>query len=401
MPLELNRKTDCCGCGACYQICPVHCITMKEDDCGFLYPAINHSTCIKCEACIRVCPELSQLETNNSEKPPAFAAWSKEEGLRYTSTSGGLFTELAREILSENGFAAAAKYNDKNLVEHTMVDNPEDLEKLKQSKYVQSDTKQIYKQIKEKLKSGNKVLFCGAPCHAAALRNYLGKDYENLLILDFICRGVNSPKAYLAWLREIEAEHKSKVSRVWFKYKQNGWKKSPKCTRIDFSNGTSKVYTDDKNLFMTGYLDHNLYIRPSCGDCRYKGVPRQSDITLADFWGVDETCDDDQGTSMVLINSEKGMTYFQKTKNRLMALEKDFNEIFSGNMCFADSVKINPKSEEFLQKLDDGPFSELIEKYSRDCLAERFAKKCKGMIKMVLIKLHLYGWYRRIRGISS
>lgn len=163
------------------------------------------------------------------------------------------------------------------------------MEKIRQSKYIQSDTKDIYRQIKELLGKNEYVAFCGAPCQVAALQKFLEHDYEKLLTIEFICRGMNSPKAYRAWLDEIEKREAQEVDRVWFKYKENGWKSSPRCTRVDFKKGSYKVYTGKDNLFMEGYLGPNLYIRPSCGKCEFKGLPRCGDITLADFWGIEES----------------------------------------------------------------------------------------------------------------
>lgn len=242
--------------------------------------------------------------------PETYAVWSKDQDIRYCSTSGGAFTEFAKAIIADGGLVAGARYNDENLVEHDLIDSYEGIEKLRQSKYMSSSMGDIYKRVKTELDSGRLVGFCGSPCQVAGLYSFLGKEYENLFTMDFICRGMNSPKAFKAWLSEIEQREGCKVTKVWFKYKEGGWKTSPRRTRLDFENGSYKIYKGEKNLYMHGYLTSNLYIRPCCGDCRFKGVPRKSDVTFADFWGIDKELDDDKGTSMLLVNSEKGKKIF-------------------------------------------------------------------------------------------
>ena len=285
MEIWLEKK-DCTGCSACANICPKNAIEMVEDENGFKYPKINHEKCIDCGLCKKTCPIVEKFRQNRYERPNAYAGWSKDESVRYTSTSGGLFTEITKPIIENGGYVVGAAYNENNMVEHKIVNDLKGLEELKQSKYLQSDIKDVYKDVKKILNDNKEVAFCGSPCQVAGLLNYLQKEYTNLLTIEFICRGMNSPKAYRAWLSEIETNENKKVKRVWFKYKINGWKTSPKCTRIDFDDNTHKVYDGDDNVFMKGYLGPNLYIRPSCGNCRFNGMPRTADITLADFWGI-------------------------------------------------------------------------------------------------------------------
>lgn len=358
-------KGKCTGCGACENACIKNAIEMKSDECGFIYPEISADKCVNCGFCEKVCNARIEINRNNSTEPSTFAAWSKNADTRFTSTSGGIFTELAKSILDKGGYVAGALYNSENMVEHSLVNDTEGLDKLKQSKYIQSNAKLIYKQVKEKLQDGKIVAFCGAPCQVAALYAYLCKDYDNLITFDFICRGMNSPKAFKSWLFEFEKQKDSKVSRVWFKYKEDGWKKSPKCIRIDFADKSYTVIKGDDNFFMSGYLDYNLYIRPSCSNCDFKGVPRISDVTLADFWGVNSSVDDDKGTSMVLCNSDKGKLLFDEIKPNIEFHERSFKEIFAGNLCFSSSVKINEKSFEFLKSLDTEPFSVAFKKYAK------------------------------------
>lgn len=372
----------CTGCSACSNICPVDALTLQEGKDGFRYPDIDENKCIHCDQCERICKKRIR-ENENYLEPQTYAAWSKKTDIRYCSTSGGAFSELATAVLNVGGVVIGAQYNTENLVEHTVISNLDELVKIRQSKYVQSDIGLIYREIRKNLAKGRNVLFCGAPCQVAGLYVYLGENAENLLTVDFICRGVNSPKAYKAWLKELETQYNCKASRVWFKYKQNGWKNSPRCTRIDFEDGKHIILDQDENLFMKGYLDYNLYIRPSCGNCQFKSLPRQADITLADFWGVDPEIDDDKGISMILVNNEKGKEVLELVQN-LVLHERKVGEIFNGNTYFNKSVEISNKSELFLNSLDEKEFSEALKEYTKIPFGKVIKKKIKMAFRKVL-----------------
>lgn len=383
------KKEECTGCGVCSNICTKNAIEMVNDSCGFLYPSIGKN-CIDCNMCKNVCKEKEKYIFNHYNNPITYAVWSKDEKIRYHSTSGGAFSELAKVVLDNNGYVSGACYNSDNLVEHTIISNIGNLEQIRQSKYVQSDTKGIYIKISKLIKTGKQIVFCGAPCQVAALYAFLGnKEYSNLITFDFICRGVNSPKAYKCWLEEIEKQEGSKIVKVWFKYKEGGWKSSPRRTRIDFEDGHFIIKEQKQNLFMHGYLTSNLYMRPSCGECKFKGVPRKSDITLADFWGIDSSLDDDKGTSLLLINSDKGKAIFELAKKNMNYFERNFLEIFKENTCFNNSVKINENSELFLKKLENKPFSKALKKYTHISSYKKMIIKVKRLLAIINNKIKL------------
>lgn len=369
----------CTACGACVNICPVDAIKLEKNNCGFEYPKIS-KMCIDCNSCQKVCENRDKLTQERFNNPKTYATWSKDEDVRFFSTSGGAFSEISRVVLGRGGYVVGAQYRDDCLVEHIIISDEDGLARIRQSKYVQSEIGLVFREIKKLLLKDNWVAFCGAPCQVAGLYAYLGKCYDKLITMDFICRGMNSSKAYRSWLDELEDNEKSKVKQVWFKYKVGGWKKSPRCTRVDFANGNYHIFDQDENIYMMGYLAHNLYIRPSCGECEFKGVPREGDITLADFWGLDKTIDDDKGASMILINSTKGESIFREAREKLHVYERTFEEIFAGNVCFESSVVVNPKSEVFLRSLDDMKFSEAVRKYSKQTL---FAKVKKKMVDYI------------------
>lgn len=379
MAIEIKDKVKCTGCFACQNICPANCISMKEDECGFKYPFVDNGKCINCHQCEKVCPVMGK-KVPTYKTHGVYAAWSKDAVTRYESTSGGIFSELAYNVIKGGGGVVGAAYEENNTIEHIFVDKTNNVHKVRQSKYAQSDINGIYRKI-QALSKDRKILFCGTPCQVAGLRNYLQVANDNIITVDFICRGVNSPKAFREWLRELETNHNSQIRKVWFKYKVDGWHSSPKCTRVQFNDGTDEIYKGKNNSFMYGYLGPNLYIRPSCGECAFKGENRVSDITLGDFWGIDESIDDNKGASLVIINTEQGRTLFQSIFESIVTNKCELRDIFEGNVCFDNCVKINKKSEEFLSQLGTASFSTLVSRYSRKSVLDWFAILKKWLIK--------------------
>lgn len=372
-------KPECTGCAACSNICPTAAISLEEDECGFSYPIIS-DLCIDCDRCEEVCFGRLSLPAVNL-MPPTYAVNSLDEETRFSSTSGGAFTELARAVLAENGVVFGASYDDRVRIVHSFVEDMDGLASLKQSKYAQSSIGSSFREAKRFLKEGRQVLFCGTPCQISGLKSFIGKNHENLFTIDFICRGVNSPKALDAWVEEIEDRKGTKVERIWFKYKENGWKLSPRCTRMDFSDGSFEVFDQDANLFMCGYLEQNLYMRSSCAQCDFKGDNRRSDITLGDFWGLDEALAEDKGTTLLLINTEKGRSLFDRSRDAMRCNERSFSEIDNGNICFRGSVSINPKSEGFFSDLDHMSFSEALKKNST---RKSLLTRAKGFARRII-----------------
>ena len=374
------EDSKCTGCAACANICPVDAIIMKADDSGFLKPCILPH-CIDCDRCEYTCAQrLDVGEVQGNLTPIVYAAWSKDQENRFCSTSGGVFTVLAQYVIDISGHVFGAAYDSANMVYHTGAGDAAELKRLRQSKYVQSEIRICFREVKTLLDSGRPVMFCGTPCQVAGLRAYLNSEYENLYLLDFVCRGVNSPKAYRSWLNGLEKANGAAVRNVWFKYKEGGWKKSPRRTRVDFENGDVLVLDQDANTFMCGYLGPNLYLRPCCGSCDFKGFPRQGDVTLADFWGLDGDLDDDRGASMVLVNTDKGESLLSKVTEYIELYEQSFESIFPGNTCLCNSAWVNPDSEAFLESLDRLPFDEAVKKYSKVPLS----RKVKTGVKRLL-----------------
>lgn len=362
--IDKLEKGKCTGCYTCANKCPQKCIKMVEDKEGFLYPEIDEEKCIKCNLCEKVCPVMQKKQSNNDKNPIVIAAWSKNNNIRLDSTSGGVFSELAKKVLNNGGYVCGAIYDENWMVKHILTNKIEDLEKIRSSKYIQSRIEDTFLEIKEKLDEGKTVLMCGAPCQVEGLANFLNKDYDNLILCDFICRGVNSPKIFRKYLDSLEKKYKSKIKAIKFKDKTYGWHSFS--TRIEFENGKKYIGNRYLDSFMIGYLKYNAFMRPSCYDCQFKGLPRRSDITLADFWGIEKIApqlDEDKGTSMVLLNSEKGRNLFAKIKENINHYEIEDKDNFLQNKCMYDSVEMTESRKHVLNEMNNLDYDELRKKY--------------------------------------
>lgn len=365
--ISISRKEDCCGCNACADVCPKNCITFKTDIEGFWYPEVDKETCIDCHLCEKTCPIISPADKiMRYEEPRVFAAYTKDEEIRTDSTSGGIHSMLALAMYAKNAYVGGAVYNEDHTVSQIIDDNPARLPEIRSSKYLQSDSTGVYKEIKKKLREGREVFFCGCPCQVQALYKSLGnKEYDNLTTCDFICRGVNSPKVFLKYMDMLERQYGAKATEIKFKNKKWGWHNFS--MRVNFVNG--KEYCKDRyhDLFFIGYLQAGNFTRPSCYECHFKGFPQKADITLADFWGIenlDKTMDQDRGTSLVMINSDKGMELFDSIKENIVYKEFKMADARAGNPAMDSSLKSSkPNREAFFETLDKEPFENVAKKY--------------------------------------
>lgn len=395
--IQITDKSKCCGCNACGDVCPKDAITFKTDIEGFWYPEVNMERCIDCGLCEKACPELhiSELKKNDYEQPVTIAAVNRDMRVRWDSTSGGAFSALADTMYAQGGYVSGAVYNEDFSVSNFISNNPDDLVRLRSSKYLQSNAEELYKNIRDLLRKGEKVLACGTPCQMAALRSFLRKDYDNLIVVDFICRGVNSPKVYRKYLDSLERKFGGKVVYVKAKNKELGWRNLTR--KVVFDNG--KVYygvrMDDD--FRRGYHT-NVFCRPSCYVCQYKGFPRMADITIADYWGiekVDKNLDNNIGTSMILLNSKKGEAYFDLVKDKLEWEYTKFESVLPGNIALRKPIepaKIN--REQFFEDLDKGTFDDVVRKYFP--LRKGAGVSFKGKIKRLIKPYYLL--YKKLGG---
>lgn len=365
--IEIKNKVDCCGCNACGDICPTNAITFKNDIEGFWYPEVNTDKCINCHLCEKTCPMLHKADSViRFDVPKVYAAYSKDEEIRIDSTSGGIFSVLGQNQYNKGSYVGGAVYNEDHTVSQIINNEPSSLGKLRSSKYLQSNATNVYKKIKKLLSEQKRVLFCGTPCQIQALYRFLGnRNYDNLVTIDFICRGVNSPKVFLSYMKMLETQFGAKANRIKFKAKEWGWHRFS--MRVNFENG--KEYCKDRyhDLFFIGYLQSGNFARPSCYDCPFKGFPQKSDITLADFWGIeniDPTMDQDKGTSLVMVNSKKGEQLFNEIKNDIVWKQFTLEQARLCNPAMDSSLTpSNDNRNEFFNALDKDTFDKVAKRY--------------------------------------
>lgn len=381
--IDITDKAMCCGCNACGDVCAHNAITFNTDIEGFWYPEVDKDKCVDCGLCEKVCPiiNIKELKKNDLPQSVCYAAEHKNIEVVFDSTSGGMFSALADVMYKDKGYVGGAIFNEDFSVRQYISNDKVDLPRIRSSKYLQSSLEGFFVQVKVLLRNDEKVLVCGSPCQMAALRAFLHKDYDNLIIADYICRGINSPKVWRKYLDSFEERYGSKVVYCKAKSKEYGWRNLTQ--KVILANGKHVYETKDQSNYTKGYLQTNAYCRPSCYDCKFKGYPRIADITLADFWGiekVDTSMEKNLGTSLVMINSKKGEIYFEKVKSRINYVHVPFESIEIGNRSLnlsLDPPKVN--RQQFFSDLDRMTFLELSRKYIFPS-----QKSKKQMIKSIL-----------------
>ena len=326
---EICHVDLCCGCEACANRCPKQCIEFSFDAEGFFVPRIHEDQCVDCGLCRQVCP---MLNSSRFKKEPVgvFASFALDEKIRCASSSGGIFSLLADKIITDGGIVNGTVFDEEFICRHNLTDNQNELEKFRGSKYVQSRTGFIYREIKGILKSGKKVLFTGTPCQVAGLYSYLGKEYETLFTCDLVCHGVPAPKFLQKYIKDISAKYSSsKIKNIGFR-KLNGWGKQ---TTIYYEDNIQLVSGED-DYYSTAFFDRKVQ-RYCCYNCPYATHFRIGDITLGDFWGLGlykrfkEKMD--KGVSLVLINSPKGQQLLDAIKTEIYLEKRPWSEAIRQN----------------------------------------------------------------------
>lgn len=382
----IEDKKKCMGCTACINICPKSCISMVLDDEGFLYPKVDVKECIECGACNEICPmEEKKNEDKSIDDVEVFACVSKNREILLESSSGGVFTHLAHDIIDNGGVVFGAAYDENFNVYHTYAENEEELSKFRGSKYVQSELKNTFKEVRDFLLQGRNVLFSGAPCQVAGLKKYLKKDYPKLITCDFICTGVPSPKLYKAYINYYKEEIFCKVSDVQFRNKNQGW-----------DNFGMLIKGDNRKYFRSRYLDayiqaqySHISLRPACYKCQFKKCNSGSDIKLADYWYVKDVHPEIynyNGVSLVINQSEKGKELFSRIVNTINCIPSTIENVINTNASFTTSAE-EPRSREI--------FLEVIEntKDSREIV------ECIQKLTKVSLKRKVIVWLRAKKSI--
>lgn len=340
-----ENRSNCCGCEACANICPQNAISMVRDAEGFSYPKINQEKCIKCGRCDKVCPSLNAREVFPEKLPLIFVAIHPDAKVRRHSSSGGAFTALSEKILNDGGIIFGAGFDENWHVKHMAAENFDELENLRGSKYVQSEIGDIYKRVKAELETGRKVLFSGVPCQCAGLKNFLGKDYANLLTVGIMCHGVPSPLLWESYIEWIGRGHE--ISRVNFRSKRFGWANNH--FEVTFKDCGYYIKRDMQDFYFQEFL-LNLILRPSCGNCKFRFPNLNCDIILGDAWGVQNFAPDffdNRGTSVIVVNTNTGVKYCNNLQLKAKAV--DMNALMPQSLFFVPT----PEDERRKSFFDD------------------------------------------------
>lgn len=394
----------CCGCGACKNICPRRCISMTENDEGFIVPYVDDSICVGCGMCLKTCP----VSEKNSEFTPTnkntYIGYNKTEEEREISSSGGLFVLLAKKIISEYyGVVFGAAFNEKQNVIHIRADCLKDLTRVLTSKYVQSDCSAVFPKVLDDLKCGKKVLFSGTPCQIEGLKKYIqfqkvNEEVEtnikdNLYTVDFVCHGVPSSGVWRSYKSYLEDEFKSNIIQTNFRSKRNGW--HDYSFKAVFENGIEFKESHELNVYMHQFLlDKN--IRLSCLQCKNKGNNYYSDITLADAWKVEKVCQkwaDDKGTSLFIIRSQKGEFLLNSVKSQLELINADYEDWCKFNPSLIKATQGSPERDCFFDDYKRLSRNDFWNKYRKI----PFKKRIRYFIKKIAKVLRLEKILRKIK----
>lgn len=360
---------------------------MKEDSAGFLFPEINIAECVQCDLCEKVCPVMHKRE--HSENTLAYAVKNRNENERYASTSGGIFSLLAENVIDQGGIVFGAAYDDNFAVRHIAIVDKKGLSYLRGTKYTQSVIGNSLQEVKAVLESGRQVLFSGTPCQCSGLKSFLGKDYNNLLLVDLICHGVPSPKVWQTYIDYRSAQENGGIRpvRINMRSKISGWSRYGYSAEFDYGEGYVTRIHNSQDLFMKAFIG-NICLRNSCSACMAKGVARCTDFTLGDYWGVwnqHPEFDDNKGTGIVFVHSQKGKKVLEQIANQMEYLKADVDEAYKENKSLVESAQAHEKRAEFFARVNEVCFKDLICEYfpSAETGQPGFWGKIKEKVKII------------------
>lgn len=354
--LDLD-STLCCGCGACVNVCSIEALYMSRDSEGYLIPQATTKKCVQCGKCTRSCPVVHPVKKNRAA-PECYAVMADND-IRQKSSSGGAFTLLAEYILNQGGLVCGAAFDDQFQVNHILIDSPNDLEKLRGSKYVQSSTGHTFTEIKRFLDLGKRILFSGTPCQVAGLTNYLGKDYSNLLTVDIVCHGTPSQKVFDRYIEDNYG--RDNLTEFRFRTKRYGYNCVNQIAKLKngCELGSNIAFDSYEKCMHTG-----LAAKAVCGECPFAETPRQGDITIGDFWGISEfnpEYNDNLGTSVLLVNNQRGEHIWNQIReNCLLAVSVPF-DIARRHNRFGSHINIPKGRNWFFHSLDNKDFNTAVD----------------------------------------
>lgn len=387
-----KEKETCYGCNACQNICPVSAIHMEPDTEGFSYPVIDHQKCIDCMQCVKVCPFHHPLEDRPSEpirfQQRYFAVQHKDRAIVAKSSSGGMFTALSDCILDHGGTVYGVAFDKAFVVRHMRAKDKKTCDSFIGSKYIQSSMGAIYSMLADDLLQGRTALFIGTPCQVAGVKSYIlhkRGNLDNLLLCDFICHGVASPKVWNSYMDYFRELYKGGLSHYEFRGKKDGWHEWKPILRTG-GNDISTEF-EKRNSFLLLYQTCFLS-RPSCYSCKYTSYERCSDLTLGDFWNIGSVCpemDDDTGTSQVLVNTDRGQKWFELCCGAVNFRKCSREDVWQPHLEYPTNAS-SRKRERFWKEYSTLSFEKILKKYgSGDMIT-----KCKNFAVPLAKKMGLY-----------
>lgn len=390
--INIVNKADCTGCTACKNICPQKCIKMKKDEEGFLYPEIDKEKCINCGLCEKICPVKNAKK--NARQQHAYVFQNSDDDVRRESTSGGAFSAIAEYVIKNNGIVFGVQFDENFKVVHGKAESIEDLAKFRNSKYVQSEVGNAFAEVKEYLENDRMVCFSGTSCQIEGLKNFLRKDYDNLILVDVVCRAVPSPLVWEKYLNLKKKENED-IKNIRFRDKFYGYKYSnlsvfDKNDKVIYHRGV------ESDPYLRAFFS-NICDRPACYDCKFKKLERESDITIWDCFNVekyDSKLDDDKGTTRILTNSEKGQKIIGALVQNHKIMEIGVKEATDGFLAIFQPVKMNNRREEFFEDVNKLEDKELFEKY----FPNNLKVKIERVARTVLVRT---GIYKKILNIGK
>ena len=372
----LATTDSCTGCSACYSSCPVNCIEMVKDKYGFFRPSVDLTKCINCRKCERSCPVINKQE-KMIDIDKCYAMYTNDFDVRLQSSSGGIFSELAKVVINKNGIVYGAVYDKSYEVVHQGIENINDLKLLRGAKYAQSNLNDTLNKVLKDLKQDRYVLFCGTPCQVAGLKSFLKNEYDKLYCIDFVCHGVPSPLAWKSFINYIlKTNNKLDLpNSINLRSKTTGWSKYSYCHEFKF-NDENIICENKDSIFMKLFVGD--YINGlCCSNCKFKGKNRYSDLTLGDFWGIWDIypkMDDNKGTSLVCLNTEKGRLLINSIISDCTFKELELDVIKKYNKSYCTSSKANENRHHILELISEGNFRK-IQKLI-------FSQKSKGVLNI-------------------
>ena len=382
-------SVKCSGCGACGQICPKSAISMMPNAEGFLYPQVDSELCVECKLCEKTCPVLNVKTSTDFSERKAYAAICSDEKIRLESSSGGMFTVLAEKVIADGGVVFGAEFDSDFSVRHGWTDSVFGLERFRGSKYLQSRTESSFSECRKFLDDGRKVLYTGTPCQIAGLKAFLKKDYENLFTVDVICHGVPSPALWQKYIKFREKKSASRIVKTAFRRKNDGWKLYS--LSFTFANGSEYSVNQSKGMWMLSF-NKNVMMRNSCYDCVFKGSEILSDITIGDFWGIQNYIpekDDDKGYSICFLNTDKGEKLFKSVKSSLFVDEIKNYDCKRFNTQLLYSIELQKNRKKFISLCIKESFAVAYKKYVKVKFPVRVYYACRWFGGKILRNLGL------------